>query len=510
MRNKSTNTQSQQVHNPSAVTSQRNTTPVTLKPSRLPSFSGLLITGFILVVLPLLGGIIGMTYALEQMAFEGRRSVTISAQITSASRQLSEAETALKRAAGQYFVLEDPALKERLDRAHYRFNEVLNIMESLPWSLPLAQQVVDLARREKALFRELSQAPANGDFESYKRQFELLDLATETLNQATTDYIRDHLVTGMNDTASRIQNTMIYLAAGMILLSLLLAAVFSWLLSRPVRKLSANIRRLGQNDLESPINIRGPRDLEHLGRQLEWLRCRLIELEEKKVNFFREVSHELKTPLTNMLEAVSLLRDEVTGPLTDQQGEVVEIMRRSAFNLRQRIEDLLRYNEAIAQPTLEPDWFELTPLIDEIKGRFDLTLRSQQLRWTGQIEPVQIKADRNRLSVALENLVSNAIRFSPKGGALSIDAQSDSETIRISVTDQGPGIAESQTEQLFQPFFKGTRQPQGTLKGSGLGLAIAKAHIEQLGGTLSLKPSPEPGAHFEITLPNNKETSPRG
>lgn len=481
-----------------------------LMPRHLPSFPGLLITGFILVVLPLLGGIIGMTYALEQMALEGRRSVTISAQITGASRQLSEAETALKRAAGQYFVLEDPSLKERLDRAHLRFTEVLDHLESLPWSLELAQQVVDLSRQEQRLYQQLANAPASGSYDTYKLEFDRLDLATELLSEATTDYIRDHLVTGMNDTASEIQSAMIYLAAGMILLSLLLAAIFAWLLSRPVRKLSANIRRLGQNDLESPINIHGPRDLELLGQQLEWLRCRLLELEEKKLNFFREVSHELKTPLTNMLEAVSLLRDEVTGPLTTQQSEVVEIMRGSAFNLRQRIEDLLRYNEAIAQASLEPDWFELQPLIDEIKSRFDLTLRSQQLHWESQLEPVQLKADRNRLSVALENLISNAIRFSPKGGVLGIDASCDGETLRISVRDQGPGIAESQTELLFQPFYKGTRQPQGTLKGSGLGLAIAKTHIEQLGGTLSLKPSAEPGAHFEISLPNNKETPPRG
>ncbi len=480
------------------------------KPRHLPSFPGLLITGFILVVLPLLGGIIGMTYALEQMAFEGRRSVTVSAQITSASRQLSEAETALKRAAGQYFVLEDPALKERLDRAHYRFSEVLDTLEALPWSLPLAQQVVDLARLEKALFQQLSTNPANGNFDTYKRDFDRLDQATEALNEATTDYIRDHLVTGMNDTASQIQNTMVYLAAGMILLSLLLSAVFAWLLTKPVRKLSATITRLGQNDLDSPIHIHGPRDLEQLGEQLEWLRCRLLELEEKKLNFFREVSHELKTPLTNMLEAVSLLRDEVTGPLTAQQSEVVEIMRGSAFDLRLRIEDLLRYNEAISQPTLEPDWFNLEQLIGEIKSRFDLTLRSQHLHWNGKVQPLEFKTDRNRLAVALENLLSNAIRFSPKGGTLTVEAADQAGEVRLRVSDQGPGIAETQTEKLFQPFYKGTRQPQGTLKGSGLGLAIAKANIEQLGGTLALIPSREPGAHFEIRLPYDKETPPRG
>lgn len=476
----------------------------------LPSFPGLLIAGFILVVLPLLGGILGMTYALEKMAYEGRRSVTVSSQITLASQQLGEAEVALKRAAGQYVVLEDPALIERFERAHQRFREVLNSLESLPLEVEQAQQLVRLTRMEGALYDRITATPPSGSFDTYKDDFERLTQATQALNASTTGYIQNKLVTGMNETAEQIQTGMIYLAVGMVLLSLLLSGLLSWLLSKPIKQLSSAIRQLGQNNLNSEINIRGPRDLERLGNQLNWLRQRLQVLEEKKLNFFREVSHELKTPLTNMLEAVALLREQVTGPLTEQQSEVVEIMHGSASDLRLRIEDLLRYNEATSEPELKPEWFDLQPLVHEVKNRFDLTLRNQSLSWSEHLDPIRMRADRARLSVALENIISNAIRFSPEQGTLHLEAQADDQAITIRISDQGPGIPESQASQLFQPFFKGTRQPQGTLKGSGLGLAIASAHVKLMNGTLKLVSSQGSGACFEIRLPRYKETPPRG
>ncbi|MBV1788311.1 HAMP domain-containing histidine kinase [Marinobacterium sp. D7] len=469
-----------------------------------PSFSALLLAAFVVVALPLLGGILVMTHALEQMALEGRRSVNISADITQASRQLGEVELALKRAAGQYFVLEDPALKQRLERAHLRFQETLDTLAPMPWNVEQERQLADLNAMEVELYERLIQAPATGVLETYREDFERLDAATRALSDASTQVINDQ-VTGMNETADRIQAGMITLAGAMILLSLLLSGTLSWLLGRPVSQLAATIRRLGQNDLDTPCAIRGPRDLVYLGEQLDWLRNRLQELEARKLSFFREVSHELKTPLTNLMEAVALLRDEVTGPLTVQQREVVEIMRASTQELRQRIEDLLRYNEALSEPRLEPDWFELRLLVDEVAKRFDLAMRSKQLSWHLEVPPLRIYADRGRLSIALENLIGNAIKFSPQAGTIELHAARQGQRIEILVCDQGPGVAPEHVDQLFQPFFKGTPQPRGALKSSGLGLAIAKAHIELQGGELTLQPEITSGACFQISLPLAKE-----
>ncbi|GGB81167.1 two-component sensor histidine kinase [Marinobacterium zhoushanense] len=474
-----------------------------------PSFSALLLAGFVVVALPLLGGILVMTHALEQMALEGRRSVNISAEITQASRQLGEVELALKRAAGQYFVLEDPALKQRLERAHLRFQETLDLLAPMPWTVEQERQLADLHEMEAALYDRLIQTPATGVFETYREDFDRLDSATSALSDASTQVIKGQ-VTGMNETADRIQAAMITLAIAMILLSLLLSGTLSWLLSRPVSQLAATIRRLGQNDLDTPSAIRGPRDLVYLGEQLDWLRNRLQELEARKLSFFREVSHELKTPLTNLMEAVALLRDEVTGPLTMQQKEVVEIMRVSTRELRQRIEDLLRYNEALSEPRLESDWFELRTLVDEVATRFDLAIRSKQLHWSIDVPALRLRADRGRLSIALENLLGNAIKFSPQDGTVELRATQQVGQIEIVVCDQGPGIAPEHIDQLFQPFFKGTPQPRGALKSSGLGLAIAKAHIELQGGTLRLLPEMTSGACFQISLPLTQENADRG
>lgn len=474
-----------------------------------PSFSILLLAAFLLVALPLLGGLLGMTRALEQMSLEGRRSVNITAEITLASRQLGEVELALKRAAGQYFVLEDPSLKQRLDRAHQRFQETLTVLESMPWTTEQVKQMTELSTLEQTLYDRLAEAPVSGVFDSYKEDFDRLDAATAALGSEATQVIREQ-VTGMNETADRIQTAMITLAVAVILLSLVLSGTLSWLLGRPVSQLAASIRRLGQNDLDTPSVVRGPRDLVYLGEQLNWLRNRLQELEERKLGFFREVSHELKTPLTSMMEAVALLRDEVTGPLTSQQREVVEIMRGSAGDLRQRIEDLLRYNEAISEPTLNREWFDLGALIDEVAGRFDLPMRNKRIRWVRTVPEVGLYADPARLAVALENLIGNAIKYSPRDGCVEINAKSLGTSVEIEVCDEGPGVRPEQADQLFQPFFKGTPAPRGALKSSGLGLAIARAYVEFQGGQVGLVNDRKLGACFRITLPITQETLHRG
>jgi len=486
-----------------------------LKVKLPPSFPALLLTGFVLVALPLLGGIVGMSDSLHQMAWEGRRSVNLTAEITHGSRQLAEQGTSLKRVAGQYFVLEDPALKQRLERAHELLLATLLQLRQLPWQPEQARLVEQWGAQEAALFERLMQAPTTGaqQFERFSGDFlQLEQMASAVADQAAEVVQRQKA--GMSVTAERIQAALQWQVGALIVLSMVLSALLSWLLSRPVFQLAATIRRLGSNDLVTQSSIRGPRDMVFLGEQLDWLRRRLQELEEQKLSFFREVSHELKTPLTNLLEALALLKEEVTGPLSEAQREIVAIMHGSLQDLRRRLEDLLRYNETISQPRVVSTRFDLRELVDEVVARVDLVSRAKQLRWQIELPESQIRADRGRLAVTLENLIGNALKFSPERGTVGIAAQLESGQLRIVVCDQGPGIPPDEVDKLFIPFQRGTRQPAGALKSSGLGLAIARAHVEAQGGRLILQPPPQPqtetqphtqtGACFEMVLPQQE------
>lgn len=471
------------------------------------TFSSLLLGGFLLAVLPLLGGIYNMSHQLDQMSQEGSRSVQITEEVTLKSRQLAEATLSLQRAAGQFYVLEDPSLIDRLEKSHRRFLNSLTALQAIPIEGKLTDTLDALETEESSLFHRLKTRRHSGPagFETFKPDFDRLHLGVSGMTDQLDILIQQQQAV-WRETAERIQQTMIWQSTAVICLSLLLAGVLSWLLSRPVRQLSESIQRLGDDDLQTPVYVTGPRDISRLGNQLDWLRLRLAELEEQKLRFFRQVSHELKTPLTALWEAVDLLSDRVTGNLNSQQEEIVEIMSGSVRVLRQRIDELLQYQHALYQTKNRVTAsVSLEAMMERVKRNFELLLKSKNLALTSSVEGVKLQADEEQMEVVLSNLISNAIRFSPDGCAIEVKAQHLPHEIRISVCDQGPGIPNGDRAYIFQPFYQGRNQPPGPNQGNGLGLSIASAHIEALGGELRLGEEETAGGCFLISLPINEE-----
>jgi len=117
-------------------------------------------------------------------------------------------------------------------------------------------------------------------------------------------------------------------------------------------------------------------------------------------------------------------------------------------------------------------------------------------------EPIAVVVDPVKLGTALANLLSNAIRFSTRGGTIAIAVSSTADTARIDIEDAGPGIAAGDRDRIFEPFFRGERQPQHSVKGSGIGLSIVQEYIAAHGGRIMLLPE-GPGARFRIELPRS-------
>ena len=125
-----------------------------------------------------------------------------------------------------------------------------------------------------------------------------------------------------------------------------MALMFGVWFTRPLKRLENAIVGLGENRLDEVIEINGPADLALVGERLNWLRLRLSELDADKSRFLRHISHELKTPLASLREGVSLLEDEVAGPLSQDQREIAQILKHNTGLLQSQIEDLLRFNTA--------------------------------------------------------------------------------------------------------------------------------------------------------------------
>jgi two-component system sensor histidine kinase GlrK len=475
--------------------------------NRFFSFSSLLLGGFLVVLIPLLGGIFNISYQLDRIAADGRRSLKITEEVTLLSRQMAEAVLTLQRASGQYYVLEDPALLGRLEKSHANILDTITSLRSMSLDKIQLAMLDDITVQEASLFQQLKSTPrttADG-FESFKPAFDQLHESVSAMTGQLGTLIQQQQ-TKLRQMTEGAQRTMIWQSAAFIILSLLLAALLSWLLSRPVRQLTHSIRRLGDDDLETRVSVTGPRDMVSLGNQLDWLRQRLIELEEEKLRFFRQVSHELKTPLAALWEAVDLLSNEVSGDLTHQQSEILGIMQGSVRVLRQRIEELLNYQHALYQTKdLQRETLLLEALIDEVTRHLDLSLKAKQLKLSTLVAGITLQVDKVKMELVINNLISNAIRFSPQGGIIEIGAEMHEDEILITICDQGPGVPVEDRAYIFQPFYQGDIQTPGRIQGSGLGLAIARAHVEAHGGELTLIDEKSHATCFQISLPNEAD-----
>ncbi|MES9992045.1 MAG: HAMP domain-containing sensor histidine kinase [Candidatus Thiodiazotropha sp.] len=472
------------------------------------SFSSLLLGGFLVVLFPLLGGIFNISYQLDRIAADGRRAVMVTEEVTLMSRQMAEAVLSLQRASGQYYVLEDPALLGRLEKSHQRIQETISGLHSMPLNDTQVGLLNDIANRESSLFQQLKSSRRTGadGFESFKPDFDHIHQSVSTLTDQLGTLIQQQQAK-LRRMADHVQRTMIWQSAALIVLSLLLAALLSWLLSRPVRQLSNSIRLLGDDDLETRVSVTGPSDMVSLGNQLDWLRTRLIELEEDKQRFFRQVSHELKTPLAALWEAVDLLSNEVQGDLTHQQREILGIMHSSVRALREKIEALLNYQHALHQTKdRQRARVLLESLIHKVTQSLNLSLKAKQLQLSISVSGVVLQVDETQLETVIKNLVNNAIRFSPIGGRIEIRAETVKDETEITVCDQGPGIPTDDRAYIFEPFYQGKNQTPGLIQGSGLGLAIARAHIEAHGGKLILMEGNRSTTCFQISLPADRET----
>jgi two-component system sensor histidine kinase GlrK len=283
--------------------------------------------------------------------------------------------------------------------------------------------------------------------------------------------------------------------------TLILAIGLTRIIARPIAELDAAIRELGRGDFSRPIHVHGPSDLRTIGERLDWLRCRLAELEDQKNRFLRSVSHELKTPLAAMREGTELLRDGVAGPLGTRQRQIVSIMRENSVKLQQQIDALLDYQRALhAAASLQIAPTSLDDLVREVVGAHALAAQSkdQNLRLT--LEPVRLEGDADKLRSVLDNLVGNAIKYSPRGGEIALLTRANGNAATVEVIDSGPGVPPEERESVFNSFFRGHRRADSPIEGSGLGLAIAREYVEAHGGRIAIAGDSAHG-HFQVTLP---------
>lgn len=469
-------------------------------PIRYPkSFFKLLFVGFMLAVLPLLVGLLGNILAIERLAAQSQRAVYDAARIAHASRELNDTAASLERAAQQSIVLRDTTLWQGYNSLRHQFRDAGERLAAMPLEAEIRKSLDDLLQDEARLHASLTQAgPMAKEAVAMARRYADISTATgRLLDRSSTLIDREAEVLSELATQTKSQaRTQLFV---LIPLAVFIVAGFTYLLARPITELNQGIRDLGERRLDARIEVTGPEDLEQLGRQLDWLRLRLIGLEEQKSRFLRHVSHELKTPLTILREGSELLAEEVAGGLSTRQREIVHILQQNSLELQRLIETLLRHGEAEFQlaavklQTVKP--VEIGAAIVE---RYKLACASRRIRISLRMEDFAMQTDPERLRVVLDNLLSNAVKFSPDDGEIVIAARTQEDWAVIEVLDQGPGVAAADREHIFEPFYRNSANAAGAVRGSGLGLSIVRDHVLVMGGDIAVG---ESQGRFAVTLP---------
>src|SRR5690606_37906003 len=335
---------------------------------RLPrpsSLNSLMLTGFALVSIPLLlGGVIAAT-KVRNLSEESATLVRSGVQTTHYTQQLFQQIAPIERSAKLYQVLNDPVLLDVYRDSRERLLATLESIETVAVDPEHGAQLralrTSLRRVDAALLSPTAASP-----EVVKDAVEAIQpmwQAAFALSAVTGEQVETGLSRLQQSTADT-QKYLFWQSAVLILLTAMLVAVFTFLLMRPIRQIDIAISQLGKGTFSRAIAVRGPTDLVNLGRQLEWLRMRLLELAQERNRFLRHMSHELKTPLASIREGTELLMDGAVGELDSAQREVTTILRDNGIKLQQLIENLLEFSAWQARHSgLEISEFRLRPLI---------------------------------------------------------------------------------------------------------------------------------------------------
>jgi signal transduction histidine kinase len=305
-------------------------------------------------------------------------------------------------------------------------------------------------------------------------------------------------------------------------------AVSVWLtrsVSEPVRDLARGMAAVASGRFDHALRLTPARRDEFggLAANFATMARRLGELDRLRAEFVSVASHELKTPLNVILGYVALLGEGLYGPVTAEQHGVlrtVEGQARHLTRLVQRLLDVSRFRAGAGAIDVRP--VPLGPFLADLAHAHRVLAEQRQLTFALVADPAlpeTVRWDADRMSEVLGNLVSNAVKFTPAGGRVTLTAEPAPDfapgesarpgpALRLCVEDTGVGIAPEQLPHVFDKFYQANNQARASAGGSGLGLAITKEIVEAHGGVIAAESTPDVGTRFVLLMPVEAAPTP--
>lgn len=428
------------------------------------------------------------------------------------SVQLSDALLAEIRNERKYMLLNDELLFRNYQEARDEFELLLQKiqLETADPETGIAlrriseqhEKFTKLVEEERELRQ--SSAPYSADwYDNEKKDISSLIISTLKEIQQASEKNVFNKIRNLGEAGERAGGIAILITAAALFTGLLVAAVITSSITRPLKVIKAKTREIALGNFQSDLRIESPPAIKELAIAINTMCRKLQEVDNMKSAFFAHMSHELRTPLASIKEGTNILLDRVGGEINEKQQRILSIVVQESdrlINLVNSLLDLAKMEAGMLVyhftrtdlPTLARDVLQGLQPLAEAKG----------LNIVNNITALPpVKVDQERIMQVIRNLVGNAIKFTPERGEIILTAAPRGEMLEVAVRDTGVGIPEEDLERIFLKFQQVLPARSDKIKGTGLGLAAVKQIILAHGGKVWATSQIENGSTFFFTLP---------
>jgi signal transduction histidine kinase len=309
------------------------------------------------------------------------------------------------------------------------------------------------------------------------------------------------------DVAAAARNSTLLALAITLGLAVVIGILMARAMLRPIDELGRGMKLVAAGDFEPNVHIPTERgdEIGDLARSFATMTAQLAELDRLKAEFVSVASHEIKTPLSVIRGYVSLLADGIYGDVNDSQKKTLEAVSDQVDRLTRlvhRLLDISRFEAGGGR--LELRRINVRDFLEELTSGFRVLAFQNGIDFSVHVSddtPVNLEGDADRLNEVLGNILSNAFKFTERGGRITADVRRDGTGVAIEVRDTGVGIPADKLPKIFEKFYQVDNSAQPRSVGSGLGLAIAREIVEAHGGTIGAESEVGKGTTFCVTLP---------
>ncbi len=481
-----------------------------IKFKNILSLKSLIALGFVIAVIPLFLAVMYAAFGMRETSALGR---TINSQVfeqTKAIRLVLQKTGDIERKARLFVLLSDPAVRQPYEQQSYEstrasFKQALNALLKLHIDNKIALLVNELSEKENLIYQQIIGSAGENNLNlPVDEAFQGLRESSSSLSREFESYV-DHEFNELRNQSESLEQGLLIKGGALLVISFIFIAVLLAILSRSMRQLDAGIRRLGSGELDEAIDITGPSDLRYLGNRLEWLRTHLMELEVSKQQFMLNVAREIDLPLESIREGAELLASEPDQQSNDTRQDIARLLCSHVDKLKTVSEELLRYSQINSKPeTNRKEAVNMKSLLESVIEDFQIRLQSKSISVKKLVRPVEISGVYDQLRSIIEQLMSNAVKYSPTGGEIRIMLRDSGSQLELEVEDEGPGIEPDERLHVFEPFFRGKiADAEETIEGPGLGLAIVKEYVVNHQGKVDIIDSRQDqhGARVRVQIP---------